>query len=63
MDLFIQGLVTDHRTTSALEVILGLLCRQWEFMVVHDCSVVLLKRNCYGLNVFPHLPEFTGGNP
>lgn len=42
MDLLIKGLVTAHRTTHALEeMILGLIFKQWKFMIVHGCSIVL----------------------
>ena len=45
MDHLIKVLVTDHRTTHALEeMILGLLFKQWKFMIMYDCSIVL-KRN------------------
>lgn len=45
MDVFIKGLVIDHRTTCGLEeMILGLPFEQWKCMTMHDCSTVVL--NC-----------------
>lgn len=53
-DLFLKGLVTDHRTTCALEeVTLGSLFKQWKFLMVHDGSTLVLKRSSSGLNVPP----------
>ena len=42
VDLLIKSLVTAHRTTHALEeMILGLIFKQWKFMIVRGCSMVL----------------------